>query len=236
MKQVHLGLHIGHVMRRDHPDHARSADHRPAPMRAAPRRSARLRPHVVARDARARRSSARRSASVAEGARTRSARSCASIGAMRVGRDHGPSRNIDVGRPRYAAASTRTRIVGPAGQRSFPGRARVGEVARRPLRRRRRERRHVESGGVEQRPPVRRCGRRRRRLDLRRHGLEFDQPCPARRARDHVMPDTVIGGSLGVTLRLRSASARALRGLVRYQNIIAAGVPRAAARPIAAGV
>jgi len=55
---------------------------------------------------------------------------------MRVGTDQGPSRNIDVGRPGTRGFNANSQLR-PAGQRALPRGPRVGEVARRPLRRRR---------------------------------------------------------------------------------------------------
>jgi hypothetical protein len=82
---------------------------------------------------------------------------------------------------RHRTAAIRRRldvqlILRMIGQRSFPRRARVGEVARRPLRRHRRERRELESRRVEQRLPPRRRSGSWIRLELRRNGLEFDHP------------------------------------------------------------
>ena len=43
---------------------------------------------------------------------------------------HGQTMEKDTGRPRYAAASTRTRIVGSIGERALPRGARIGEASR----------------------------------------------------------------------------------------------------------
>ncbi len=65
--------------------------------------------------------------------------------------------------------------VGPLRHRPFPRLAAFGVDARRPLRRRVRERAPVEPRGLEQRRPVERGGARRRRVELRRHRGELHE-------------------------------------------------------------
>ena len=149
-------------------------------------------------------------------------------GSSRSGRVHGLTTSNHTGRPRYAAASTRIGISGRRGQ-SLPGRAGVGVEGRGPLRFHGLELRDVEPRGLEERSPVRRRHRcRRRGLHLGRDRREGDQP-----AREVVLhggrPQTYCGGSLQVT-RPPSRTGRRAAGSCGTRRGRPAG-PRCAVPP-----
>ena len=129
----------------------------------------------------------------------------------------------DTGRPRYAAASTRTRMSGRSG--SGPSHAaRVSAKSRGVHCGGTGENAAIgRSAGLEQRAPRRRrAAPAARVVELRRHRRESQAAVRACRASPSACRCPICGGSIGVTC---SASCRGTRsrGLVRYQKRNAGG-------------